>query len=300
MKKKAMMIGDTSQYRAFRAVNMVLLSIIGLSCLLPIVNIFCISLSSPGQAASGKVLFWPKGFMIDAYRKIFANTMFWNSLKISVQRVILGTALNLTITLISSYALSRDSEYFKARQYYIWYFFFPALFGGGLIPTFLTIKFTGLYNTIWALIIPGCAGIWNCVLMLNFFRQLPKEIEEAAIVDGAGHPTILWKIIIPVSKPAIATVTLMVMVSHWNDWFSGMIYMASAKGYPLQTYLMSLLSIDLTMISDFRTRELAAMQVSTKTLRSAMVFVTALPIMLVYPLLQKYFTKGLILGSVKG
>lgn len=295
-----MAIGDSPSYRVFRGINMVVLSVIALSCIVPIINIFAVSLSAPGPAASGRVMLWPISPMMDAYWKILANRMFRGSLSISIQRVIIGTAINLFITIISSYALSRDSSYFRARRYYIWYFFFPALFNGGLIPTFLTVKFTGLYNTIWALIIPGCAGIWNFVLMLNFFRQLPREMEEAAIVDGAGHLSILWRIIVPVSKPVIATVTLMVMVGQWNEWFAGMIYMASQKGYPLQTYLRSLLTVDLTMINDFRTRELASMQVSTKTLRSAMVFVTALPIMCVYPFLQKYFAKGLVLGSVKG
>jgi len=174
------------------------------------------------------------------------------------------------------------------------------MFSGGLIPTYLIVHFTGLLNTIWALVIPGAAGIWNCVLMLNFFRSLPKEMEEAAIVDGANHWDLLLRIILPVSKPVLATVALFVIIGHWNAWFDGMIYMRTMSNRPLQTYLQSLLTIDLAMIGDFRTQELAARMTTTKTLRAAMVFVTALPIMSVYPFLQKHFTKGLVLGSVKG
>lgn len=304
--KDAAGIKPSLLYSIFTVCNIVFLIALALLCVIPIINILAISFSTPAIASGGKVTLWPINdnmklfFNMDAYNAIIHNRFFWSSLWISLERVTLGTALNLAMTILTSYVLSRDSDYFKARKYYIWFFFFPSLFSGGLIPTYLIIRFTGLYDTIWSLIIPGSAGIWNCVLMLNFFRQLPKEMEEAAIVDGSNHPGLLFRIILPVSKPVIATVALFVMVGHWNSWFDGMIYMSSISKAPLQTYLRSLLTIDLSMINDFRTAELAARQMSTKTLRAAMVFVTALPIMCVYPFLQKYFAKGLVLGSVKG
>lgn len=246
---------------------------------------------------AGEVTFWPVHFTVAAYKVAFSNSFFWSSMRISIARVIL--AITMVLNVITAYPLFRDSSYFRARKYWIWYFFFPTLFSGGVIPTFLVVKFTGLYDTIWALVIPGCAGIWNCILMLNFFRQLPKELEEAAIMDGGGHLTVLTKIILPVSKPVLATVALFTMVSHWNDWFGAYIYASNPQHYPLQTYLMSMLNIDVTKITDIKARELIS-QMSPKTLRAAMVFITALPILLVYPFLQKYFAKGLVLGSVKG
>ena len=180
------------------------------------------------------------------------------------------------------------------------YFFITMCFSGGLVPGYLIVYYTGLLNTIWALIIPGAVNTWFVVLMLNFFRQLPKELEEAAIIDGAGHMTILYTIILPVSKASIATITLFCLVGHWNDWFSGMLFMQRAANRPLATYLQSLLSIDTarTVVSAAN-REILD-RLSTKTLRAALVFINAMPIIMVYPFLQKYFAKGLVLGSVKG
>lgn len=297
MKKGAVRFGLA--YDLFYGFNIVFLSLLALLCLLPLVNILAISLSDAAYAMAGDVTFWPVHFTLSAYIVAFSNRFFWGAMSISLQRVIFGTAITMALNVITAYPLSRDSGYFRARRYWIWYFFFPTLFGGGLIPTFLIVKFTGLYDTLWALIIPGCAGIWNCILMLNFFRQLPKELEEAAIMDGAGHMTVLWRIIAPVSKPVIATVALFTMVNHWNDWFTALIYMSKPQHYPLQTYLQSLLNLDLTKVTDFKQRQLLD-KMSPKTLRAAMVFVTALPILMVYPFLQKHFAKGLVLGSVKG
>lgn len=290
-------------YDIFYGINLIFLTLLALLCVAPLLNLLSLSLSAGHYAAAGKVTFWPIEPTTASYEIVFANKVFWNSLGVSVERVILGTSLTLVVNILTSYPLSMDSSYFHARRYYLWYFFFTTLFSGGLIPTFLVVKFTGLYDTIWALVLPGCANVWNCILMLNFFRQLPKELSETAVIDGAGHFSILFRIIVPISKPVLATVTLFTMVGHWNDWFGGMVYMSTLPHYPLQTYLQSILHIDLTQIAlssvDFRIQEKIQLASST-TIRSAMVFVTALPIMMVYPFLQKYFTKGIVLGSVKG
>lgn len=292
-------LNRSTGYNIFYVINIIFLGMLAVLCLAPLLNLLSLSFSSGQYAASGKVTFWPRGFTTTAYEIVFANKIFWNALGVSLQRVVLGTSITLLMNVLTSYPLSMDSSYFRARKYYIWYFFFTTLFGGGLIPTFLVVKFTGLYDTIWALILPGCASIWNCILMLNFFRQLPKELSEAAIIDGAGHLSILFRIFVPISKPVLATVALFTMVGHWNDWFGGMIYMSTLSHYPLQTYLQSILKIDLTQITDFKVLEKVQLASST-TIQSAMVFVTALPILMVYPFLQKYFTKGIVLGSVKG
>ncbi|GBG10528.1 putative ABC transporter permease, partial [Paenibacillus agaridevorans] len=187
---------------------------------------------------------------------------------------------------------------FGWRTKYVWYFVITMFFGGGVIPTYIIVKETMLLNTIWALIIPGALNVWSAVLMLNFFRGIPKEMEEAALIDGAGHWSILWKIYLPVSLPSIATIGLFTIVGHWNSWFDGIIYMNSPEKYPLQSYLYTLVkSINFKMIT---AQDISTLQnLSEKTLRTAQIFLGALPIMLVYPFLQKYFVKGITIGSVK-
>lgn len=176
------------------------------------------------------------------------------------------------------------------------------LFSGGLIPGYLVVKEAGLLDSIWALILPGAVPIFNVLLMLNFFRGLPKELEEASWMDGAGHFRTLCSIYLPISLPSIATITLFAMVGHWNAWFDGMIYMKSPEGYPLATYLQSMLQ-QVTMIqSEMMTLEDATLlsQVSDRTTQASQIFLSVIPILLVYPFLQRYFVHGLVVGSVKG
>jgi len=178
--------------------------------------------------------------------------------------------------------------------------FFTMLFGGGLIPSFLLINNLGLMNSIWALVLPGAVSVWNIILMLNFFRQLPKELDEAAFIDGATHWTVLWKIYVPTSKAVIATVTLFTVVGQWNAWFDGMIYMTQER-FPLQTFLYFTLQAagSLEMLNEAQQME-AFRHLTQDTLQAAQIFVGALPVIMLYPFLQKYFTKGIVLGSVKG
>jgi len=198
-----------------------------------------------------------------------------------------------------AYPLSKKSDVFRARKIYVWIFFFTMLFNGGLVPTFLVVYYTGILDSIWALVIPGAVNTWNIILMLNFFRSMPVELEEAAFLDGASHWNILWRIFVPLSKPAIATITLFTIVGHWNAWFDGLLYMRKSYNYPLQTYLQSLLTIDISRFLTQEQQNIVA-KLSPKTIRSAQVFIAAFPVLCVYPFLQKYFTKGLVLGSVKG
>lgn len=292
-------IADTREYKVFSVFNHVLLILLAVLCVVPMVNVFAVSLSAPNKAAAGLVRLWPVDFTPESYLYVLRDRKFRTAMWVSVKRVILGTTITVFLATLSAYPLSKSSKHFRARRYYVWYFFFTMLFSGGLVPGFLVVYHTGLMDTIWALVIPGAVSTWNVILMLNFFRQLPRELEEAAFIDGAGHWTILWKVFVPVSKPVIATVTLFTMVGHWNAWFDAMLYMRRSYNYPLQTYLQSLLTYD---VSRFLTAEQQAIvqQISTKTLRAAQIFIGALPILLVYPFLQRYFTKGIILGSVKG
>jgi putative aldouronate transport system permease protein len=292
-------IADTKGYTVFSVFNHVGLILLALLCVLPMVNVLAVSLSAPNKAVAGLVGIWPVDFTPQSYIYVLKDMKFLTSMWVSVKRVVIGTLLTVFLTVLSAYPLSKSSALFRPRRYYVWYFFFTMLFSGGLVPGFLIVYHTGLLDTLWALVVPGAVSTWNVILMLNFFRQLPRELEEAAGMDGAGHWTILWKVFVPVSKPVIATVTLFTMVGHWNSWFDGMLYMRRSYNYPLQTYLQSLLTYDASRFLTAKEQAIVA-QISTKTMRAAQIFIGALPILVVYPFLQRHFAKGIILGSVKG
>jgi putative aldouronate transport system permease protein len=172
------------------------------------------------------------------------------------------------------------------------------LFSGGLIPTFLMVKETGLLHSIWSLILPGAVPVFNIVLMLNFFRSLPKELEEASFIDGAGHLKTLWKVYLPLAVPGIATISLFSMVGHWNAWFDGLIYMRNPEDYPLSTYMQSIMKFNFLSTGSLELAKLYA-DIDNRSIKAAQTFVSVIPILMVYPFLQKYFISGLVLGSVK-
>jgi putative aldouronate transport system permease protein len=173
------------------------------------------------------------------------------------------------------------------------------LFSGGLIPTYMTVYKTGIMGSLWALVLPGAVPIFNVIVLLNFFRDLPNEIEEAAIIDGAGHWTVLLRIFLPLSKAALATVLMFVILGHWNAWFDGIIYNNRAENYPLQSYMQTIIvGTNFTGMSVDQMAQFG--KVSDRTIKAAQVFLGCMPVLLVYPFLQRYFTKGLVLGSVKG
>ncbi|MBY0219056.1 carbohydrate ABC transporter permease [Paenibacillus illinoisensis] len=289
-------------YRWFLGFNYVILTILALLCLFPIVNILAISFSSSDAVKAGNVTFWPVDFTLSSYKYILENQQFLHSFGTSLLRVVLGVGTNLIFTILVAFPLSKEASRFRSRTFYAWIFVFTMLFSGGLIPGYLVVKEAGLLDSIWALILPGAVPIFNVLLMLNFFRGLPKELEEASWMDGAGHFRTLWSIYLPISLPSIATITLFAMVGHWNAWFDGMIYMKSPEHYPLATYLQSMLQ-QVTMIqSEMMTLEDATLlnQVSDRTTQASQIFLSVIPILLVYPFLQRYFVHGLVVGSVKG
>lgn len=292
----------TKAYRCFIVFNYVILTILALLCLFPIVNILAISFSSSEAVKAGSVTFWPVDFTLSSYQYILEHRQFLNSFGTSLLRVLLGVLVNLVFTILVAYPLSKEADKFRSRTAYAWIFVFTMLFSGGLIPGYLIVKETGLLDSIWALILPGAVPIFNVLLMLNFFRGLPKELEEASWMDGAGHLRTLWSVYLPISLPSIATVTLFALVGHWNAWFDGMIYMKSPDNYPLATYLQSMLQQVQTISTDSMTFEDAALlnQISDRTTQASQIFLSVIPILLIYPFLQRYFVHGLVVGSVKG
>lgn len=285
----------------FMVFNFTILIFVSLICILPFVNMLAISFSGSAAVSAGEVKFWPVNFTLSSYEFALKGGKFFTALFVSLKRVALGVTINLVMMIITAYPLSKAKDKLVGRNVYMTFFIITMLINGGLIPTYLVVVKTGLINTIWALILPGALPVYNMIILMNFIRSLPEELEEAALIDGANQFQVLFKIILPVLKPALATVGLFCIVGHWNDWFSGMIYMNDMAKYPLQSYLQTLLqSFETIMMkagTDY-TKLLALM--NARTGRAAQLFLGAIPIMLVYPFLQKYFTKGLVLGSVKG
>jgi putative aldouronate transport system permease protein len=285
--------------RFFIGANYTFLVSLSLLCLLPLIHVMAISFSTSSAAASGLVKLWPVGFTTTAYEFVLNKPEFIRSIGVTLERVVLGTALSMILTLLLAYPLSKEASVFKFRSFYAWYFVFTILFSGGLIPWYMTIKNTGLMDSVWALVIPGAVPVFNVVLLLNFFRGLPKELEEACFIDGGGYWTSLWRIYTPLSLPALATIILFTVVGHWNSWFDGLILMNSPDNYPLSSYLQTVIvQPSLANLSADQAQALA--NVSDRTVKAAQIFLGAMPILLMYPFLQKYFVKGIVVGSVKG
>ncbi|MDR1438632.1 MAG: carbohydrate ABC transporter permease [Clostridiales bacterium] len=284
------------------AVIILIMSSAAFFSLLPIINVLAVSLSSSAKAAAGIVRLWPVDFTLSSYEYALTKPQFLRSFGVSVQRVAFGLAVNMVCTVLVAYPLSKTKKELFGRNAYAWFFFFTMIFSGGLVPWYVVVKQTGLLNSIWGLIIPGAVPVFNVIVLLNFFRQLPKELSESAWVDGAGHMLILTRIYLPLSIPSLATLVLLVAVSHWNNWFDGLILLQSPDKYPLQTYLRSLLiSRSMESMTHASPEELKALRsISDRTLKAAQIFISALPVLAAYPFLQKYFMKGLVLGSVKG
>lgn len=284
--------------KIFVVTNYLFLITLAVMCIIPLLHVLAISLSSSSAAASGLVVLWPVNFTWESYKLILSKPEFLQSFWISVQRVLLGVTINMVLTVLIAYPLSKDNAALKGRTLYVWLFVFTMLFNGGLIPLYMTIKNLGLLDTIAALVLHHAVPVFNVVILINFFRALPKELEEAALVDGAGHFTILQKIYLPLSLPSLATLTLFATVNQWNAWFDGIIFMNTPANYPLQSYLYTVINSVNTLLVNSVDVEMIAL-VSDSTAKSAQIFLGALPVLLIYPFLQKYFMKGLILGSVK-
>ena len=285
--------------RFFLVFNVIFLGLLAATCLFPMINVLAVSFSSAAAAQAGYVTFWPVDFNVASYSYALGRPQFLTSMWVSIQRIVLGGVINMVLTMLAAYPLAKDNARFRFRTAYSWFFVVTMLVSGGLIPTFMLIQKVGLMDNLWALILPGALPVFNLILLINFFRQVPVEMEEAAYMDGASHWTILWRIFVPVSTPALATLTLFVLVGHWNSWFDGLLYMNSPSHYPLQSYLQTVIvQRDTTAVSMQEFKDLALL--SDRTIKASQVFMGALPILLVYPFLQRYFVTGIVLGSVKG
>ncbi|MBB6672522.1 carbohydrate ABC transporter permease [Cohnella nanjingensis] len=266
--------------------------------LYPIWYMVAVSFSSSTAAASGIVKFWPVGFTLKSYQAILNDPAFFTAFGVSVKRVAIGAGLSFLLTVLTAYPLSKEPGRFRGRNVYMWFVIFTMLFSGGLIPWYLTIKAYGLLNSIWALVLPGAVPVFNVILVVNFFRNLPKELEEAGMMDGAGPWYLLSKVYVPLATPVLATVTLFSIVGHWNAYFDGLILISDPAKYPLQTYIQQLVvQVNTQNLTADQLKSLS--ELSDRTLNAAKIFVTMLPVLIVYPFLQRFFIHGIMLGSVK-
>ena len=279
-----------------------IITIMSLSCLLPLLHTISESFSSAAAVDAGWVTFWPVQPTLRAYQELLKESAFFWAFGVSVARVISGTAINLFFVVMMAYPMSKEKTVFPQRTLYEAIMLFAMLFSGGMIPTYLTLKMYGMLNTFWVLIIPGAVNVHNVILMMNFFRGIPHELEEAAVIDGAGPIRTLTRVYLPISLPGLATITLFAVVGHWNSYMDGILYINNPKLMPLLSYIQQFnVNMRVLMEKNISREELMKqMQLNNRTLTAAKLFVGMVPILCVYPFLQKYFTTGLVLGSVKG
>ena len=275
--------------------------LLGFSCLLPLLNILAISFSGSAAVSANRVGVLPVDFTLTAYDKILSDGQFWHSFMLSVIRVILALVLNLALTIPMAYAMTKSKKEFRARNIYMNLLIFAMLFNGGMIPTYILVRNLGLLNSIWSLVLPGALPIFNVIMLMNFFLGIPKSLEEAALIDGASPFQVLIKSMVPCAKPSIATVSLFSIVGSWNDFFSGLIYMQKVENYPIMTYIQSL-NVDIQELlksgASSSTLENVT-ELSNRNLNAAKIVVAVVPLLMIYPILQKYLITGMVMGSVK-
>lgn len=275
--------------------NVLLLAILVFICILPFYYVAVVSISDPALVKEGRVTLLPQGFSLKSYEIVLAQNKFFNAFQVSLLRTVVGLAVSLTLQCTMAYALSR--KYLRARKYFILFVVFTILFNAGMIPTYMVVRYTGIMNTFWSLIIPDAISAWNVLILVSFFATIPDAIEESAKMDGANDMQIFARLIVPLSMPAVSTIALFVAVHHWNSLMDGIMYINSTSLKPLQVYLMELVMRSEINGMDANLGEQALPALSIQT---AAIFSATLPILLVYPFVQKYFTRGIMLGAIKG
>lgn len=283
---------------AFQVFDVLFLLILSLTFILPFLSVLSTSFISEAEASQrGSFILIPHHLDLGAYITLLgSNSIIYNAYLITIFRVVIGTAMNLFFTAMLAYGVSKKSIPF--RNPITMLIFFTMLFSGGLIPEFMLVKSLGLYNNIWSMVIPGLISAWNMILLRNFFMQIPESLEESALLDGASPLQILIQIIIPLSMPAIATIGLFYAVGHWNAWFDAFIYISDTHKLPVQNIMRNIV-IGLST-SDLNSSMSDQATPPTETVKAAVIIISTIPILIIYPFIQKYFVKGIMVGSVKG
>ncbi len=297
--KKRNVIRESTGDRTFNIVNVLLLLLLDIVVLYPLIYVLSTSVSEPAEVIRGRVTFLPRGFNLVGYSQILKYPSFLQSYANTVLYTVVGTALSLVITVIGAYPLSLPK--FRLRGKITAFYVFTMYFSGLMIPTFLVVQGVGIFDTKWALILPTMLGAWNVTICRSFLQGIPFSLHESAYIDGANDFTILWRIILPLSKPVMATLGLFCAVAYWNNFFSSLLYVNNRAHYSLQFILRGILmNAQMAAENPTMAAEAANMEASTMNLKTASVVVTMLPILCVYPFIQKYFVKGVMIGSIKG
>ncbi|WP_020619228.1 carbohydrate ABC transporter permease [Paenibacillus daejeonensis] len=291
-------MGMTTGEKIFSFANYLFFIVLMLIMIYPFWYMLMGSLSDPLFIATGGFFLTPAGFSLSAYQAVLSNVSILTGFKVSIISTIGGTVIGTFFTATTAYALSKTR--LRGRMFFSFVVLFTMLFSGGLVPTYLLIKELGMINTYWALILPAAMGAWNIFVMQSFFRNIPDELEEAAKIDGANDLTIFFRIVLPLSKAVLATIGLFIAVWYWNDFFSSVLYMTQKEMWQLQMVLKDLISNTSNAIAQAGISISYQSEVNEFTIKMASIIVSSIPILLVYPFLQKHFVKGALIGSVKG
>ncbi|MFD1134429.1 carbohydrate ABC transporter permease [Paenibacillus urinalis] len=296
------------QSAAEKTVQFVIVALLILLCvsvIYPFLYMLAISLNEGTDAAKGGVYLFPRAFTLTNYELVLGNEVIRQSFLITVLRTVVGTVGGLLVTLLVAFGLSYRR--LPMRSTILTYILLTILFSGGLVPLYIQLNNLGLLNTFWVYILPNLFSVWNMFVMLKFIQGMPEALIESAELDGANPPRVLFNVIVPLSKPMLAALGLFTAVGHWNDWFAGAFYVSDQSLIPVQTFLQQLLSAsDISAVLGSNTNQEAiarssqSQNVTLMSIKMAVVMVSAIPILCVYPFLQKYFVKGVLVGSVKG
>ena len=284
------------QYRIFTVINTIIMLLVIFICFYPFLYLVSVSLSKTSEVVQGHVILLPKGLVTDTYKMLFAYPNFFRAYGNTIFYTLAGGLIAMVLTVMLAYPLSK--KFLRGTKLLTKMVVFSMFFTGGMIPNFIVVSSLKITNTVWAMLLPFAIGPFNVIILINFFRSLPESIEEAAIIDGMGYAAILVKIIVPLSKPALATIALYVAVFFWNDWFYGMLYMNSQSRFPVMLILRNI--INGSSITGASAGSAETGDIVQSTLKAAGSVLTMLPIVLLYPVLQRFFIAGLTVGSVKG
>ncbi|MBF6979224.1 carbohydrate ABC transporter permease [Aerococcaceae bacterium zg-BR22] len=286
---------QSTGYKIFTVCNYIFLTLLAAACLFPFLNIIASSFATPAEMARKKFILFPETFSLDAYRYILSTPTIFRSLAVSIGITFFGTLTSMIVTSLMAYGLSR--KYLYGRSFFNFMIVFSMLFSGGMIPHFLVVKSLGLLNSYLALILPVTVNAFNLIIMRNFFQALPDSLEESAKIDGASHWTIFSKIMVPLALPSIATISLFYAVSYWNTYMQAILYINDSKKWPIQVLLRQIVIVSSGLQVDGSMFEVVP---PAQSVKMAVIVIATLPMLIVYPFIQKYFVKGALVGSVKG
>ena len=286
--------------RTFGVFTYVIITLMTLLCLLPLLHMVALSFSDKEAVSAGRVGIWPMGFNLEAYKMILSDQQYFRSFGVSVARVVVGTIYNISTTVLFAFPLAHEKKQWPSRNLYMLFMLFTMMFGnGGLVPWYFTIKKVGMLGTFWALVIPGGVAFGHVILLMNAMRNLPKSLRESAELDGAGYMSLLFRIYLPLTIPTLAVIVLYCVVGHWNEFFAARILIKKMEQLPLQSYIYSLRMTE-THLSTLRTTELMKLEtLSGRAFDAAKIVVATVPILLIYPVIQRFFVGGITLGAVK-